>query len=222
MRTPVAVLRLRLLCMVAYLSVFGRGFHIVVQGLLIRPPRVRRCSVGSAASSLWDPCWRLVPTLVEQGRRACPVDDGDDQEGRNMKNETTKRSASSNQSKNHHDDNKDNGNNARIDTGTVKWFNILKGYGFILPDDQQQPDVFVHQSEIQSEGFRSLADGEPVEYQLVQSIEEDEDNERNNNNDFRKPRFKATHVTGPGGVPIQSGMDAVFRQDLYDFEEEEE
>lgn len=50
--------------------------------------------------------------------------------------------------------------------GTVKWFNDTKGFGFIQADDGQ--DVFVHQSEIQSEGFRSLAEGAKVEFDLTQ------------------------------------------------------
>ena len=48
-------------------------------------------------------------------------------------------------------------------TGTVKWFDSKKGYGFIL--GQEGEDVFVHFSVIQSDGFRSLKDGEPVEYE---------------------------------------------------------
>jgi len=49
--------------------------------------------------------------------------------------------------------------------GTVKWFNDTKGYGFIHSDDGQ--DVFVHQSEIQAEGFRSLKEGQNVEFELT-------------------------------------------------------
>ena len=52
-------------------------------------------------------------------------------------------------------------------TGTVKWFNDEKGFGFISADDGSQ-DVFVHQSEIQGEGFRTLAEGAKVEYELEQ------------------------------------------------------
>lgn len=50
-------------------------------------------------------------------------------------------------------------------TGTVKWFNDKKGYGFISQDDGQ--DVFVHQTSIQSEGFRSLAEGDKVEFEVI-------------------------------------------------------
>jgi CspA family cold shock protein len=49
-------------------------------------------------------------------------------------------------------------------TGTVKWFNDEKGFGFVAPDDGSQ-DVFVHQSEIQTEGFRTLAEGAKVTYE---------------------------------------------------------
>jgi CspA family cold shock protein len=50
-------------------------------------------------------------------------------------------------------------------TGTVKWFNESKGFGFISPDDGSA-DVFVHFSAIKSEGFRSLAEGQKVSYEL--------------------------------------------------------
>jgi len=50
--------------------------------------------------------------------------------------------------------------------GTVKWFNDSKGYGFISQDSG--PDAFAHQSEIQSDGFRSLAEGQRVEFTLAQ------------------------------------------------------
>src|SRR5687767_5899640 len=54
---------------------------------------------------------------------------------------------------------------ARI-TGTVKWFNDAKGYGFISREGG--PDVFVHFSAIQSSGFKSLAEGDRVEFEIVQ------------------------------------------------------
>jgi CspA family cold shock protein len=51
-------------------------------------------------------------------------------------------------------------------TGTVKWFNAEKGYGFITPDNGT-PDVFVHYSAIQSQGYKSLDEGAKVEFEVV-------------------------------------------------------
>ncbi len=61
--------------------------------------------------------------------------------------------------------------------GTVKWFNAEKGYGFIARNDGA--DVFVHQSEIQAEGYRTLEEGQPVEFDVEEGA--------------KGP--KATHVT---------------------------
>jgi CspA family cold shock protein len=52
-------------------------------------------------------------------------------------------------------------------SGTVKWFNDAKGFGFVTPDGGGK-DVFVHQSAIQAEGFRSLAEGDKVEFEVQQ------------------------------------------------------
>ena len=51
-------------------------------------------------------------------------------------------------------------------TGTVKWFNDAKGYGFITPEGGGK-DVFVHHSAIAGEGFKSLAEGAKVEYEAA-------------------------------------------------------
>ena len=67
-------------------------------------------------------------------------------------------------------------------SGKVKWFDTAKGFGFITPDDGSA-DVFVHQTAIYAEGFRSLAEGEPVEYDIIDN----------------QGKEKADNVTGPNG-----------------------
>jgi len=81
-------------------------------------------------------------------------------------------------------------------SGKVKWFNTEKGFGFIQDTDDQ--DYFVHFSAIQSDGFRSLADGEEVEFDL----EPDE----------RKGGMRAANVTGPDGAAVKGAP----RRDSYD------
>ncbi|KAK3270169.1 hypothetical protein CYMTET_21422 [Cymbomonas tetramitiformis] len=74
--------------------------------------------------------------------------------------------------------------------GTVKWFNTQKGYGFITLLDTGA-EVFVHQTAIHAEGFRSLQEGETVEFNL----EDSEDG-----------RTKAIDVTGPEGAFVQGAV----------------
>jgi CspA family cold shock protein len=66
---------------------------------------------------------------------------------------------------------KKNGTTALLDgdrvTGKVKWFNDAKGYGFLQPDGEGK-DVFVHFSSIQGSGFKSLTEGERVEFEVEQ------------------------------------------------------
>lgn len=52
-------------------------------------------------------------------------------------------------------------------TGTVKWFNATKGFGFISPDEGGE-DLFVHQSEIQMQGYRELVEGQKVQFEVTQ------------------------------------------------------
>ncbi|NQZ58559.1 MAG: cold-shock protein [Lentisphaeraceae bacterium] len=54
-----------------------------------------------------------------------------------------------------------------METGTVKWFDDGKGFGFITPDSGDK-DLFVHHSEIRSNGFKSLAEGAKVEFEVGQ------------------------------------------------------
>eukprot|EP00531_Pseudo-nitzschia_arenysensis_P019575 CAMPEP_0116136634 /NCGR_PEP_ID=MMETSP0329-20121206/11832_1 /TAXON_ID=697910 /ORGANISM="Pseudo-nitzschia arenysensis, Strain B593" /LENGTH=143 /DNA_ID=CAMNT_0003631521 /DNA_START=53 /DNA_END=484 /DNA_ORIENTATION=+ len=75
-----------------------------------------------------------------------------------------------------------------ITSGSVKWFDVKKGFGFIVPDDGTD-DVFVHQTAIHAEGFRSLAEGEPVEFTTME--------------DPSNGKIKAQNVTGPMGAYVQ-------------------
>jgi len=86
-------------------------------------------------------------------------------------------------------------------TGTVKWFSVEKGFGFIVPE-QGGNDVFVHQTQIHAEGFRSLAEGELVEY----DVETDQTG-----------RPRAVGVTGPDGAFVQGAPRPPPRYDDDDF-----
>ncbi|CAN6979791.1 unnamed protein product, partial [Brassica rapa subsp. trilocularis] len=81
----------------------------------------------------------------------------------------------------------DGNNGGERRKGSVKWFDTSKGFGFITPDDGGD-DLFVHQSSIRSEGYRSLAPEESVEFEV------EVDNSGRN---------KAVEVTGPDGAPVQ-------------------
>jgi len=54
----------------------------------------------------------------------------------------------------------------KMSTGKVKWFNESKGYGFIEPDGGGR-DVFVHYSAIQDDGYKTLSEGQPVEFEII-------------------------------------------------------
>jgi cold shock protein len=56
-----------------------------------------------------------------------------------------------------------------VPSGTVKWFNATKGYGFIAPDGGGAKDVFVHISAVEKAGFSSLVEGAKVSYDVVQN-----------------------------------------------------
>lgn len=70
--------------------------------------------------------------------------------------------------------------------GTVKWFNSEKGFGFVAPQEGGE-DLFVHQSAVHAPGFRSLMEGEAVEFKVVEE----------------RGKQKAIEVTGPGGDYVQ-------------------
>eukprot|EP00962_Isochrysis_galbana_P010852 scaffold3025_cov132-Isochrysis_galbana.AAC.9 len=78
--------------------------------------------------------------------------------------------------------------NGELKKGVCKWFDTTKGYGFIAIDGEDV-DIFVHQTDIYAEGFRSLAEGESVEFIV--------------NTDPKTNKLKATEVTGPEGAYVQ-------------------
>ena len=62
------------------------------------------------------------------------------------------------------------GETRAVARGTVKCFSEEKGYGFIAPDDDDGEDIFVHYTEVEGSGFRSLAEGERVSYEPAWSV----------------------------------------------------
>mmetsp|Transcript_5220 Transcript_5220/g.10735 ORF Transcript_5220/g.10735 Transcript_5220/m.10735 type:complete len:298 (+) Transcript_5220:99-992(+) len=82
--------------------------------------------------------------------------------------------------------------------GTCKWFDVKKGFGFIVPDDGTE-DVFVHQTAIHAQGFRSLMEGEPVEYETVMD---------------ERGRHNARNVTGPQGAFVQGAPRPQFNNNF--------
>ena len=83
--------------------------------------------------------------------------------------------------------------------GSVKWFDAKKGFGFLVPDDGS-PDVFVHHSSIHASGFRSLGEGEVVEFEVI--------TEPNG-------KSKAIHVTGPNGDYVQGAPRREYNDGGY-------
>merc|ERR1712217_341291 len=81
----------------------------------------------------------------------------------------------------------DSESEGELKKGKVKWFDVEKGFGFIEVEGDQ--DYFVHQTSIYAPGFRSLAEGEDVEFKV--------------GTDERTGKVKALEVTGPGGSYVQ-------------------
>jgi cold shock CspA family protein len=85
-------------------------------------------------------------------------------------------------------------------SGKCKWFNVEKGYGFIAVEGEER-DVFVHQSDIYAPGFRSLAEGEALEFRLM--------------TDDKTGKVKAVDVTGPDGAYVQGAPRTTYDDDYY-------
>ncbi len=85
--------------------------------------------------------------------------------------------------------------------GNVKWFDTKKGYGFIIGESGQ--DVFVHYTSIQGDGFRSLKDGETVEYELVQSDKGFQARNVRRQTVAPAGRVSPAAATSPGAQPYQ-------------------
>ena len=96
--------------------------------------------------------------------------------------------------------------------GPVKWFDVKKGFGFITGSEGQ--DVFIHYSQIQTDGFRLLKDGEEVEYELVETAKgfQAQNIQRINPPADARPARK---VAGAEGAPVMAGAhdeDARFNR----------
>merc|ERR1719460_3137751 len=86
------------------------------------------------------------------------------------------------------------------ETGRCKWFDCEKGYGFISVDGEDR-DYFVHQSDIYAPGYRSLAQGETLEFSVA--------------TDERTGKIKAVEVTGPDGQYVEGTPPPEFDDDEY-------
>jgi len=87
---------------------------------------------------------------------------------------------------------------ATIVKGVCKWFDVAKGFGFISRADTDT-DVFVHQSDIYAPGFRSLSEGEELEFKVEK--------------DPKSGKLKAVDVTGPDGGYVQGAPRQMYDDD---------
>ena len=83
-------------------------------------------------------------------------------------------------------------------TGTVKWFDTKKGFGFIVGPEGQ--DVFVHFSSIEGDGFRSLKDGESVDYDIARG-----------DKGFSATRVKRMTASASAGAPIPATLTSAAK-----------